>query len=215
MAGKLSWLTFLFAALVCASLSGCEAIVFAGGSETREPPEKTEASSAAPGNMGLPEPPGSTLSYGGKTVEAGLGSYCWTSGSGGVCTDSIGIPVSKETLTVPVGSTMTFDYEGEELDSLSVSAEQIGQGDRVERAGGSSFLLPGGRDGGYEKPVKLRTSRSGNRARIVADLPAGDYAVVALAKMPQGDAYYGFRVVVEGPGGLPPTGGSQPSDGLR
>ncbi len=209
-------IALLTAALVCAALSGCAANNVTNGSDENDPsPEKTEAPSTAPGGTGLPEPPGSTLSYGGETVEAGLGSYCWTSGSGAVCTDSFGTPVSRETLTVPAGSAMAFDYGGEGLDSLSVSAEQIGQGDRLERAGEGSFLLPDGRDGGYEKPIKLRTSRSGNRARVVADLPAGDYAVVAFARMPRGDAYYGFRVLVEPSGRLPETGGSELSYGPR
>ncbi len=173
MSRKRTWFAFLFTVLVCASLTDCAAATAANGSNENEPRENAEAPSESSGSTDFPEPPGSTLSYGGQTVRAGLGSYCWRSGSGSVCTDSFGTPISGETLTLPAGSTMTFAYGGEKLDSLSVSAERIGPENHLERAGGGSFLVPDEWDSEYEKPTKLQASRSGNRADLIAELPAG------------------------------------------
>lgn len=44
---------------------------------------------------------------------------------------------------------------------------------------------------------KLGVERTGTRARIVADLPAGEYVLDAFARMPEGDASYGFPLVVK------------------
>ena len=188
-------LAFFAAVLVGVVLAGCGAATISGDSGGRGPSQKTEDSAGPRGEAAgdeLPEPPGSTLSYGGESVRAGLGSYCWVS----VCTDSFGLPLSEKTLTVPAGSTMTFGYGGKKLDSLSVAAHRIGQEDRLETIAGGDFLIPDEESKGYEG-IRLQTRRSGNRARITAELPVGVYAVEAFAKLHEGDALYGFRVVVE------------------
>ena len=187
-------LAFFAAVLVSVVLAGCGTATISGDSGGRGPSEKTEDSTGPRGEAAgdqLPEPPGSTLSYGGEIVRAGLGSYCWIS----VCTDSFGLPVSDKTLTVSAGSTLTFAYGGKKLDSLSVSAHRIRRKDRLEKIAGGNFLIPE-QSKGYER-IRLQTRRSGNRARITAELPVGKYAVVALARFPEGDAFYGFCVVVE------------------
>ena len=134
-----------------------------------------------------------------------LGSYCWTSTpsgddtlfSGG-CFDAAGLPIpsKEEALTVPAGSTLTFAYGGRKLDSLSISAHQVGQGNHLEKVAGGSILVP---NEGSERnaTIRLQTHRFGNRAHVAAELPAGEYAVAAFVRVPQGDAVYGFRVVVE------------------
>ena len=125
-------------------------------------------------------------------MSAGLGSYCWIS----VCADTFAVPVSEEVLRVPAGSTLTFAYGGKKLNSLSVSAHPIGKKDRLKRMGGGNFLMPDEEGEEYER-IGLEARRSGNQARITAELPAGEYAVEAFARFPEGDALYGFRVVVE------------------
>ena len=188
-------ITFLSVALVGVVLAGCGTATVSGDSDGRGPSEKT-GDSAGPSDEAdgheLPEPPGSTLSYGGETVSAGLGSYCWIS----VCADTFAVPVSEEVLRVPAGSTLTFAYGGKKLNSLSVSAHPIGKKDRLKRMGGGNFLMPDEEGEEYER-IGLEAHRSGNRARITAELPAGEYAVEAFARFPEGDALYGFRVVVE------------------
>ena len=188
-------LTLFAAVLVSVVFAGCGAATISDDSVGRGPSQKTEDSAGHRGEVvgdELPEPPGSTLSYAGESVSAGLGSYCWVS----VCTDSFGVPVSEETLTVPSGSTLTFAYGGKKLDSFSVSAHRISRKDRLETIAGDTFLIPDDESKEYER-VRLQTRRSWNRARITAGLPVGVYAVEAFAKFPEGDAFYGFRVVVE------------------
>src|SRR5215216_1520414 len=175
-------LVFIFFATVLVGLSGCGAD--SGSKGGSEPPERT-AGSGPPGGTDGSRPPESTLSYGGQTVSGALGTYCWSSDSGSICVDKVGVPVNEETLTVPAGSTLTFEYGGRTLDSLSVTAELIGRGN-----------VPDEGSKGHQE-IQLQSSRSGDRARIVADLPAGKYVVAVFVRVPQGDALYGFRVVVE------------------
>ena len=149
--------------------------------------------------MMIPEPPGSTLSYGGETVDGGLGSYCWTMGGAGGCADAFAVVLEEEALEAPAGATLSFAYEGKALDSLGVAAYRA---DRESQGGprqDDTFLLPSG--GGAAKHLPVR--RFGTRARIVADLPAGEYVLDVFARMPQGDAFYGFRLNLEprDPGG--------------
>ncbi len=182
-------------ATVLVGLSGCGAAPDSGSKGSSEPSERT-AGSGPPGGTDGSRPPESTLSYGGETVSGALGTYCWSSDSGSICVDKIGVPVNQEALTAPAGSTLTFEYGGRTLDSLSVTADRIGQGNHLEKADGISVLVPEGGGKGYQD-VRLQSSRSGNRARIVADLPAGKYVVAVFVRVPQGDALYGFRVIVE------------------
>ena len=188
-------LVSLAATLVGVLLSGCGAAPGTGGRDGSEPSERT-ADSGPPGSTGGSRPPRSTLSYGGETVTGALGTYCWSSNSGGICADAVGVPVNEETLTVPAGSTLTFAYGGKKLDSLSVSADRIGQGDHLERMGNVSFLVPN--EGSKEdRTIRLQIHRFGDQAHVAAELPAGKYVVAAFVRVPQGDAVYGFRVVVE------------------
>ena len=194
MATRPPAITFLAVVLIGVVLFGCGTATVPGGAEGREISEKAEGSVGPPGDDGVvgPEPPGSTLSYGGETVRGELGTYCWTSG----CADSFAIPVGGETLSVPRGSALTFAYGGRELESLSVTAYPIGRGNHLKRTAGDVFLVPDDWDKGY-KGVELPVRRSGDRGRIAADLDVGGYVIAAFATMPQGDALYGFRIAIE------------------
>jgi hypothetical protein len=146
-----------------------------------------------PTTMMFPEPPGSTLSYGGETVEGGLGSYCWLMGGSGGCADAFAIILGEEALEAPAGATLSFAYRGRALDSLSVAAykagREVGEGGRED-----DMFLPPSRG---EEAKDLKVRRFGTRARIVADLPAGEYVLEASVRMPQGDASYGFRLILK------------------
>lgn len=83
---------------------------------------------------------------------------------------------AEEALRAPSGVALTFAYEGDRLDSLDTTASSV--------------------DGRAQED--LRTRLSGTRARVVADLPPGEYLIEAFATMPEGDATYGFQLVVEG-----------------
>jgi hypothetical protein len=184
-------LVYLAAVLAGGFLSGCAASQGSGSKGGSGSPEKTEGS-GPPGSADAHRPPGSTLSYGGEAVSGELGTYCWVSG----CVDKVGIPINEEALSVPAGSSMTFEYGGKKLDSLSATADRIGRGNHLERIGRVSVLVSDEGSKGSQT-VRLRSYRSGNRARIVADLAAGEYAVAVFVRVSQGDALYGFRVVVE------------------
>lgn len=181
---KLSLLFVAFALFVpgCAAATGPDDT---GGGETskarREDP-------APPTTMMFPEPPGSALSYGGETVDGGLGSYCWTMGGGGGCADAFAVILEEGAREAPAGATLSFAYRGKALDSLGVAAYRAG---REGEGGGREddvFVTPS--KGGGAKDLRVR--RSGTRARIFADLPAGEYVLDVFARMPQGDASYGF-----------------------
>ena len=140
------------------------------------------------------QPPTSTLSYGGRTVRGGLGTRCWA--PEGVCADASGTILGNGTLTAPPGATLTFAYGGDRIDTLGAVAYKVGR----KKEGGGRIV-----DGGavfqpnYEGEEKiLKVRRTGTRAGIVADLPAGEYVIDVFATMPEGDVSYGFRLMVGG-----------------
>ena len=79
----------------------------------------------------ISKPPESSLAYGEQTVAGELGSYCWSSpGSPATCADAAGIPVAQkqQTLTVPTGSVLMFDYGGDgRLRSVEARAYPLDQ----------------------------------------------------------------------------------------
>jgi hypothetical protein len=79
---------------------------------------------------------------------------------------------------------------------LSVSAHRIGQGYQLKEINGGGVLVP---TVGSEvnATTRLQTHRFGTRAHVAAELPVGKYVVAAFVRVPQGDAVYGFHVVVE------------------
>lgn len=101
-----------------------------------------------------------------------LGTYCWTSASVGQCVDPAGVEVRDEALTAPAGSTLKFEYGGNRLGSLGVTAYRVGRGNHLERSGGGRVLVFDS-SGSGRGMIKLPIRRSGNRARVAAELPAG------------------------------------------
>ncbi len=176
---------FLAATLVGVFLSGCGAAPDSGSKDGSEPSERT-AGSGPPGSTDGSRPPQSTLSYGGETVSGALGSYCWVTVSrdgdfiGGCFDVNTPVPRKEETLTVPAGSVMVFDYGGE---------------DRPSKVGAGAFPLVRGKIGRATKHLQAR--RAGDLTRIPAKLPAGEYLVGIYIYVPEGDASYHFRVLVE------------------
>ncbi len=191
-------LAFFVAAFVCAVLFGCAVEADSGDASGSVSSEQTSGGSGASGSPERDDfgPPESTLFFGGKSLTGELGGYCWKGPWKGEpfarCTEASGYPVTEEALTVPTGSNLTFVYGETKLDSLSVTAHRIGRGARFEEIAGTRILVPTAKEG-----TRLPVRRSGNRACIAADLPAGQYAINFFARMPQGDAFYGFLVTIE------------------
>jgi hypothetical protein len=187
-------LTTLVLALI---LAGCAAERGAGaGSATTqvEPTangtEKTTVLEEETTVLAFPEPPDSTLSYGGREVEGTLGSYCWSSGASSesmaTCVDSIGPPIGgkQETLTVPTGSEMVFRYGGQDpLKTVEAGTYSL---NKLKKAGGV-----------VRHDHSLKAHGSGVQRTIPAELPPGEYVLDVFVKVQQDDATYYFRIVVE------------------
>ena len=167
-------------------LAGCAAGQGDGAGRTK--PEETtangtEETTTLTGEGGLPQPPDSTLSYGGQVVRGSLGSYCW----GDMCADSVlFVPPRKKTLTVPSGSEMVFHYEGQS------SPDMV-------KATATSLNKQGTSTAGADSKVSrsLKAQGSGVERTIPAELPPREYVVLVFVREPQGDASYFFRVMVE------------------
>ena len=182
--------TLLLIATVLVALYGCGMAAGpadGGGSSETTAVEETSNVPEPTLMSGGSQPPDSTLSYGGESVSGALGTYCWESG----CVDSAGIVANRDELAVPAGSTMTFAYGGSELDSAGVAAYRIGPKNQLEKMGRKVLLMPGGRG------IRLPARQSGSRVKIAVELPAGRYVVDVFARMPQGDASYGFIIAVK------------------
>ena len=142
--------------------------------------------------LGLgPEPPDSTLSYGGREVKGTLGSYCWSSGASSesmaTCVDSIGPPIGgkQETLTIPTGSDMVFRYEGQ--NSPKTVEAGVYSLNKLKKAGGVVRL-----------DRTLKVQGSGVERTIPAKLPPREYVLeVTIEANEQSGADYYFRIVVE------------------
>ncbi len=147
----------------------------------------TEETTVLKGESNLPQPPDSTLSYGGQEVKGTLGSYCW----GNMCADSVFIvPPRKKTLTVPSGSEMVFRYEGQSSpDTVKAGAAPLIARAVPERTSTASA------DPNRSRPLKALGS--GVERTIPVELPPAEYAVEVFVIEPQGDAVYFFRVMVE------------------
>jgi hypothetical protein len=149
----------------------------------------------------LRRPPESTLSYGGREVKGRLGTYCWTSGSSGVCADSfLSFPPRKRTLTVPSGSEMVFRYGGQRspdtVNAGAVSLDKKGQPrpPPSHKKGQPRPLTPRPLTSGHPP---LEAHGSGVERTIPVELPQGEYGVYVDVTEPQGDASYSFRIMVE------------------
>jgi hypothetical protein len=141
--------------------------------------------------LGLgPEPPDSTLSYGGREVEGTLGSYCWSSGvsseSMATCVDSSGPPIGskQEKLTVPPDSEMVFRYRGQDPPKTFEA--------------GAYSLKKLKKPGVVRHDHSLKAHGSGVQRTIPAELPPGEYVLEMSVRVnEEAGADYYFRILVE------------------
>jgi len=171
-------------------LAGCAARQGDGAGSTTTQEETTaykEETTVLGGAEGLPRPPDSTLSYGGREVKGALGTYCWSSGKSGVCADtSFIVPPRKNTLTVPSGSEVVFRYGGQRPPKkVGATASPLSKNDTSSASAN------------LNRSRSLKAHGSGVERTIPAELPPGEYVVEVHVTEPQGDASYFFRVMVE------------------
>jgi hypothetical protein len=182
-------LRFFAAARVGTILSGCGMISGGGGMGSSETAEATGDPKASD-DANRSKPPESMLSYGGQTVTGVLGSFCWAritddegegeSGTGCFDVAKVPIPPKEKALAVPAGATLGFDYGGEQ---------------QVNSVEAGAYPLIRGETGEAIEQLEIR--RSGDGVRIPAELPAGSYVIDVFVYVPEGDASYYFRALVE------------------
>jgi hypothetical protein len=161
---------------------------------TEETTVYKEETTVLAGEEGLPRPPDSTLSYGGREVKGLLGTYEWPSGQTRTAADApILIPRKQKTLTVPSGSEMVFRYGGQSpLKTVNAAAYTF---DPIFDKKLRSLGIRANAD--YSSRRSLKVHGSGVERTIPAELPPGEYVLEVLIKERQGDAAYYFRVMVE------------------
>ena len=171
-------------------LAGCAAGQgSAGRSIAEETTAHKEETTTLTGEGGFPQPPDSTLSYGGQEVKGTLGTYCWTSGRKGVCADAPFpiTPPRKKTLAVPTGSEMVFRYGGQRSPKM-VTIDVY----PLDKKGTSTASADSDLSG------SLKVHGSGVERTIPVELPSGEYVVeVSVEEPPDNQADYSFRVMVE------------------
>jgi hypothetical protein len=174
----------------------------AGSATTQEEPtangtEETTVykEGSLPTVLDIPEPPGSTLSHGGREATGTVGSYCWTSGPSGDssgCSDAFWplIPGKHKTLTVSPNSELVFRYGGQNL------AWWPNHPPKTVKAG--AYPLKKHQKAPMIRPNhSLKAQGSGPQRTIPAKLPPGEYVVEVSVKEQQYDASYYFRVMVK------------------
>ncbi|SMC01553.1 hypothetical protein SAMN00767673_3188 [Rubrobacter radiotolerans DSM 5868] len=121
-------------------------------------------------------PPGSTLAYGDRTVTGVTGSYC----NYNSCVDVAFTEPPGETLRVPAGETLAFEYGGWATFGVEARA------------------YPADPDGGTNYPtgeLNLPVSRGSGIASLSADLPPERrYLLEVLVRAQSGSVSYLFQV---------------------
>ena len=137
----------------------------------------------------LPRPPGTAASAGGRSVEMGVGSYCWRT----ACVDMIG-PVTKGTLTVSAGARVRVAVPAAagDLDEAQVSASP---------ATGQAMKLDSGEEvwgfAAVGASTDLTAKVDAGEVSFTADLAPGLYIVSVFLVFDAGDVSYGLVLRVE------------------
>ena len=197
----------LMTLVVVLLLAGCAALQGGAGqtpseettaNETEETTGYKEETTTLTGEGGFPQPPDSTLSYGGQEVKGLLGSYCWGNIRRFFCGDSVFIvPPRKKTLTVPSSSEMVFRYGGQSSPD-TVKARAL----PLNNQGTSTASANPNRSDFHS----LKAQGSGVERTLPVELPPGEYVVDVFIRGPiearqttggSNDAVYYFRIMVE------------------
>lgn len=147
-------------------------------------------SSSGPAPPGFPasdEPPSTTATANGQTVETGLGTYCWTL----MCVDKIGVP-TKGTLTVSSGDTVSFAVPAGAPPLRDAAANTFEARDAQQLDDGSEIWpYPGNPGESQEYAV------AGDEVEVMVDLAPGTYVLVVSMYFEAGDAVYGVLLEVQ------------------
>jgi hypothetical protein len=142
---------------------------------------------APPGFPASDEPPATTASANGQTVETGLGTYCWTL----MCVDKIGVP-TKGTLTVSSGDTVSIAVPAAAPPLREAAANTFAAVDAQKLDDGSEIWPYPGTTGDTQE-----YAISGNEIDVMLDLPPGRYVLAVSMYFEAGDAVYGVLLEVQ------------------
>jgi hypothetical protein len=155
-----------------------------GESEEETPVSSTGGPPAFPTES---EPPGTTATANGETVDAGIGTFCWTL----LCVDKIGVP-TKGTLSVSAGDTVSVAIPQDGPALNGASAAVFAAVDPQPLDDGSEIWPYPGAPG--EEVVSEATSGA---VEVVVDLEPGQYVLSVFMTFEGGDVVYGVLLDVE------------------
>lgn len=180
-------LNTLFSLYVIGSLAACTAAM----TPTELPPTPTPTPAAQPSDG---SPPPASLEIDGVTQTAGVGTYCWTSATTGMCVDKIGLPTVKDPLvaTSPVKARLTLPL-ADAPTQLALSVFPASEGNEVKVDGGDEAFLYWMPAEGLSRELALETSQE-----ITLELDPGLYVIYVFAVWEEkGDVSYGFLAEVQ------------------
>jgi hypothetical protein len=176
----LTLLSFLIAATLACSSEG----------DAAEPPK--DESRATP-SIAIDKPPAATATLGSQTLQMGVGTYCWSSGSApGMCVDMAGPVTGPQELVVTAGTEVTVvtQFPAADIESADVAAlVPQGQPTRGSNCEMNWSFPPRDR-------IPLTSNVDASDVRFNATLAPGRYIVTAFLKAPQGDVSYGIVIDV-------------------
>ena len=133
------------------------------------------------------EPPGTTASSGGTSVEMGVGTYCWTT----MCVDKIG-PITRGTLTVASGDEVVIAVPDGAPPLNEVSVQAFPAANPEEFDNGETAWQPD-----FNFDGTLTSKRDRDEVRVEATLEPGTWVLVVGMFFESGDVQYGVVLEVE------------------
>jgi hypothetical protein len=150
----------------------------------------TGTGSTPPGPPSFPteaDPPGTTASANGESVEAGIGTYCWTL----MCVDKIGVP-TEGTLKVSTGDTVSVAIPDDAPALKSASAAVFEAVNPQPLDDGSEIWPYPGAPGD-----EVASETTDDAVEVTVDLAPGRYVLSVFMAFEAGDVMYGVLLEVE------------------
>jgi len=161
-----------------------------GGDDGDEPSPPGSGGEVVSGGGGdtLPRPPPATASAGGKSVEMGIGSYCWQT----ACVDMIG-HITHGTLSVARGARVSVAVPkgaGEVKEASVIALRAGGQPEKLDSGEEAWPILEG-------DALNLAATVAGGEVTFTAALQPGRYVVSVLVGVERGDVSYGAVLSIQ------------------
>jgi hypothetical protein len=162
-----------------------------GEADAGTPPTQSvaEGETPQPGPPGpaFEQPPGTTASSGGTSVEMGVGTYCWTT----MCVDKIG-PITRGTLAIASGDEVVIAVPDGAPPLNEVNAQAFPAANPEEFDNGETAWQPD-----FSFDGTLTAERDGDEVRVEATLEPGTWVLVVGMFFKGGDVQYSVVLEVE------------------